>query len=363
MRPIYYVWATGLFLKLVGASWDVAWHFRLLRETISPPHMINLVGELIVAAAFVHEWRNLQPHRRTGLLVVAAGIGLFALAIPFDQWWHLTFGIDLTTWSAAHLMLFYGTIVGVAGIIMLFLADIRREHGSLTGATRAEKVLLALLLIGLAESFAFPLGYNEYTVLAVQAIHANPSAVDPAIVARALEAEAQGIDPVFLGTPAWLYPIYAIGFVAFLGTLVRAALGPGWALIMLAGLSLERVIADGIITAIGWPSAVLPLQYVGMGLILEAVWMVPVRARTRALVGGAAVALGGYVYFVSPPPWIASIPLNADSWPIGVAIGIALAYAGFALQERAPALIARVDDVEWPRAERWARETWKSWRS
>src|ERR1051325_5091091 len=362
MRRIYLVWGAGLLLKLVGASWDVAWHFRLLREAVSPPHLVNLVGDLICAAAFLYEWRNLEQRRRTPLLIAGAGMAVFALAIPFDTLWHQWFGLDLTTWSPAHLMLFYGTTIGVAGITLLLLADLRHERGGLAGATRAEKLMLALLLVGLAESFAFPLGYNEYTVTAVLAIAANPGAIDPALVARAQWAVSQGLDPVFLGTPPWLYPVYCIGFVALLATMVRASLGQGWALVMLAGLSAERVLADAIIGAGGRPPAGLPLQYVGMGLIVEAAWMLPVRPATRALVGGAAVALGGYVYFVSPPPWIASIPLDASSWPVGVAAAVALAFAGYQIQRRAPALMTRVDEVEWDRVSGWAREKIDSWR-
>jgi hypothetical protein len=362
MRRIYVVWGLGLLLKLVGASWDVAWHFRLLREAISPPHIVNLIGDLICAAAFLYEWRNLEQHRRTPLLITGAGMALFAFAIPFDQLWHTLYGIDLTTWSPAHLMLFYGTTVGVAGITLLYLADLRHEHGSFLRATRVEKILLALLLIGLAESFAFPLGYNEYTVTVVQSIATNPGAIDPALVERAPWAVSQGLNPVFLGTPEWLYPVYAIAFVAFLATMVRASLGPGWAFVMLAGLSVERVLANGLIVAAGWPNAVIPLQYIGMGLIIEAAWMVPVRDSTRALVGGAAVALGGYVYFVSPPVWLPSIPLDASSWPVGVGVAIALAYGGYKLQQLAPAFITRVDEVEWDRVSGWARAQWDEWR-
>lgn len=362
MRRIYLVWGAGLLLKLIGASWDVAWHFRLLREAISPPHLVNLTGDLICAAAFLYEWRSLESHRRTPLLVTGIGMGVFGLAIPFDMLWHQWFGLDLTTWSPAHLMLFYGTTIGVVGITLMYIADLRHERGSVAQATRAEKVLLALLLIGLAESFAFPLGYNEYTVTAVQAIATDPSAIDPALVERYAWAVSQGIDPVFLGTPEWLYPVYSIVFVAFLATTVRASLGHGWALVMLVGLSLERALADAIVVAAGWPNAALPFQYVGMGLVIEAAWMLPVRHSTRALVGGAAVALAGYVYFVSPPPWIVSVPLDASSWPAGVALAVALAFAGYQVQRRAPALITRVDEVEWERVSGWAREKIDSWR-
>jgi hypothetical protein len=367
MRRIYWTWAAGLLLKLVGASWDVSWHFRFLRETFSPPHVVNLVGELFVAAAVWHEYRHLEKHRRAPLLVVTFGMLLFLAAIPFDQWWHLTFGIDLTTWSPSHLMLFYGTAVAIAGICLLFLADLKHERGSLAGASTTERLMLVALLVLLAESFAFPLAYNEYsTVGAMDACGPSPS-IDPALVAAA-RAYSHGCTDlagaIFHGTPVWLYPLYSIAIAVFLGTLVRASLGPGWALVTLAGLSAERVLADSLIVAGGFPAAVLPFQYVAIGLALEAAWMVPVRARLRALAGALAGALAAYVYFVSPPPWLPSVPLDAGSWPVGLPLAALVALAAFELQARAELLSERVNDgPEWDRVTDWAREKWDGLRS
>jgi hypothetical protein len=363
MRRVYIAWAIGLLLKLVGASWDVAWHFRYLREAISPPHIINLAGELVVGLCFLYEWRTRAPHRRGPLLVVLVGAALFALAIPFDQWWHVTFGIDITTWSPAHLLLFSGTAVGVAGIVLLFLADLRHERGGTSGATWRERAMLVLLLVMLAEAFAFPLTYNEYaTIGARDACSATPT-IDPVLVATARLASANcaNVDAAaFYNTPLWLYPVYSIVFAVFLATLVRAALGPGWAAAMLVGLSVERAVANGVIAGLGWPAAVVPLQYVAMAVLLEAAWIVPAPARARAAAGAVAAGLAAYVAFVSPPPWLPSVPLDASSAPLGLALALAFALLAFELQLRSPAWMARVPPWEDApeRLTAWAREKW-----
>lgn len=373
MRRIYWVWAAGLLLKLLGASWDVAWHFRFLRETFSPPHVVNLLGELLVAGALVHEFRNLEKHRRAPLLVVLAGVGLFLLAIPLDQWWHVTFGIDLTTWSPSHLMLFYGTAVGVAGITLLFLADLRHEHRSVTGANPTERALLAFFLILFAEALAFPLTFNEYTTTSVIGVCQGNTALDPVLIASAKLYSAQCTDlnaAIFHGTPTWLYPVYAIGFSIFLATIVRASIGPGWALLTLAGLSIERAIADLALSGLGWPAAVIPFQYIAIGLCIEAVWMLPLHARSRALGGAMMSVLGGYVYFVSAtvasaqPGWPPAVPLDGSSLPLGIAVTTLLAWGAFELQVRSEPLANRVNEgPEWDRVTDWAREKWDALRS
>jgi hypothetical protein len=377
MRRVYGLWAAGLLLKLLGASWDVSWHFRFLRETFSPPHVINLCGELLVAAAFLHEWRHLERHRRAPLLVVAAGGLTFLVAIPFDQWWHLTFGIDITTWSPSHLMLFYGTVLMVAGIALLYLADLKKERGSIAGATRAERAMLALLLILLAESLAFPLTYNEYTTTGVANACGPTPSIDPALVGSArLYAGWNGqrcLDPVaamYHGTPVWLYPLYSVAIAVLVATLARASLGPGWALVALAGLTIERGIANAILSATGWPPAVVPLQYVGIGLALEAVWTIPVRPRVRAIAGGIAAALAAYATLESAviasakPGWPPAVPVDAGSWPWGVPLAALIAWGAYELQARAEPIANRVNDgPEWQRVSAWAKQKWDGLRS
>lgn len=121
-------------------------------------------------------------------------------------------------------MLFYGTAIGIAGIVLLFLADMRHAGRNMSQANGVERVMLAVLLVLFAE--ALP----------------------------------------------WLYPVYAIGFAVFVATIVRASLGPGWALITMVGLPLERAVADAVLTSLGWPAAVIPFQYVGIGIAMLLAW-------------------------------------------------------------------------------------------
>ena len=41
---LYRWWVCAMALKIVGATWDICWHFRWLRDDFAPPHLINSVG-------------------------------------------------------------------------------------------------------------------------------------------------------------------------------------------------------------------------------------------------------------------------------------------------------------------------------
>lgn len=344
MRRIYWVWALGLLLKGIGASWDVSWHFRILRETVSPPHVVNAIGGLVCAAALAYEWRHRDQKRTGPLLVILAGIALFLLAIPFDEWWHRRFGVDLTTWSPAHMMLFTGTMVSVFGVLLLFVGDLARNarvRDAIRAATKTERLMLAFLLVVFAGAVYFPLTYNEYTTVAVRVIAEAPGTVDPALVARAQSTD----DPIFLGTPRWLYPVYSVVIGAFVGTLARAWLGRGWALVALGGISAERALVDGILGAAGWPTAALPLQFAAMGAAIELVWIARAPSWARAVAGGVAGAVVGYGYFVAPLTWRDAVPLTADSWPAGVTLAAFAASLALLLARRGLAYVESVPEM------------------
>lgn len=352
MRSTYWLWAVGLLLKGIGASWDVAWHFRTLRETVSPPHIVNTLGGIVCAYALYLEWRQRDARRTGPLLVIMAGVAIFLLAMPFDQWWHMRFGIDLTTWSPAHLMLFGGTAVSVFGVLLLYVTDLsagRDPKSAIRGATTRERLMLVYLLVFLAGALYFPLTYNEYTTVAARVAFEAPETMDPALVEIARNAD----DAVFLNTPTWLYPAYSVAMAAFLGTLVRAWLGRGWALVALVGLSAERAVADGVLTGLGWPGAALPLQFVGIGVLVELVWLPRAHEAARALATGVASAVAGYAYFVYPLTWKDAVPLTAASWPIGLSAALVAALVGLFLARRGLRVVADVPHFELRDVQAW----------
>lgn len=343
MRRIDWIWAAALLLKGIGASWDVAWHFRTLRETISPPHMVNTLGGVLVAYALWWEWKHRSAKTSGPFLVVLSGMALFLFAIPFDTLWHELFGLDLTTWSVAHLMLFYGTTIAAFGVLLLV-----RTRETKTWESR---ILLAIFVIFFAGAMYFPMTYNEYTTVAAITVQTAPETMDPAIVEFARSVD----DMVFHGTPRWLYPVYAIGIAAFLGTLMRAWIGRGWALIALGGIAAERVVANAIVTGFGLPGAALPLQFLFMGIAIEIVWL----ARAPALVstiGGSLLAAGaGYAYFEYPITWAPAVPIGAESWAIGLPVAVASGLLALVLARKGLKIIREVPEIDVDEVRAWIR--------
>lgn len=324
-RRTYALWLLALALKLAGASWDVSWHFRTVRESISPPHILNGAGEILFVVLFWHAWRHRQPHQLMPLRIMIVGMATWALAVPLDEAWHRIYGLDLTTWSPSHLMLFYGTAIAVAGLALLFASDIGWRPGKafdLRAQPWLARAILALFILFAAEAVLFPLTYSEHTTIAVDNAANHPERLDPALLEMALTVP----DPYFHGVAPWVYPVYAVAAVAFVAVLARRFLpGPGWTLAILGGYVLYRGATDMILGAGEWPRSVVPLQYVPMALAWEAAWLAPARPRVRTAAGVAASTLAAYATWAWMPTVALAIPIGMASWPGALLAGAAAA--------------------------------------
>ncbi len=108
-RLIYTAWLVAFALKVLGASWDVSWHFRWLRDDLAPPHLINTVGTMIVVALTIVHWYTGYGVDRAAQRLILWGTGTFLVAIPLDLINHKVNGLDITAWSPSHALLFIGT--------------------------------------------------------------------------------------------------------------------------------------------------------------------------------------------------------------------------------------------------------------
>ncbi|MBW3582388.1 MAG: hypothetical protein KY455_04745 [Euryarchaeota archaeon] len=317
MRRVWILWATGLLLKFIGAAWDVAFHFTQVRETLSLAHVTNTVGFLFIALAFILEWRDRSPERQGALNLVLAGFLVFLFAIPFDEAWHRVFGIDITTWSPAHLTLFAGTAITLMGVVFLALRDLGWSSGRPIRAVRPSPLAWAglfALLILLFEALAFPLTYSEYSVVGAMGYLADPSAFssDPELLAHAASVD----DPLYGGLPHWLYPGWSLFVGLFMAVLVRLGTGlRGSALIVLGGYVALRVVTEHVLTASGLPAAVLPYHFLIVALVVEFTWLSPLAARTRMWSAAAAAPPAVYGFWHLVDGHILIVPLDVETLP------------------------------------------------
>lgn len=140
----------GVTSAMIGVHWDISWHRSIGRDTFwTPPHLaIQLCGVvaaitcgfLILGTTFLN-----TPLRGASVRVFGfrAPLGAFVMAwggftmiasAPFDDWWHLAYGLDVKILSPPHVVLALGMYGVEIGALILIAAEMNRASG---GARRA----------------------------------------------------------------------------------------------------------------------------------------------------------------------------------------------------------------------------------
>lgn len=160
----------ALFAMYLSGHWDAAEHAKGAVDRFwYPPHFgiyfsILAAGLLAAAGLAVLLWRAPElPFtmlRRNGpLLLVVVANALAFTGAPFDAWWHVTFGIDLTVWSPPHLHILIGQTLAALGCIVYFLDDAPRDMPLRTFAPsdlrRTALALMTFLVALLLAAFLF----------------------------------------------------------------------------------------------------------------------------------------------------------------------------------------------------------------
>jgi hypothetical protein len=72
---VYRLWLVALLFKALGSGWDVAWHFRWLRDDFAPPHNVNLLGDAIAIALVLFHVHTRFGVDRLALRLMVGGLG------------------------------------------------------------------------------------------------------------------------------------------------------------------------------------------------------------------------------------------------------------------------------------------------
>ncbi len=297
LRWLYAAWLGAFGLKMLGSSWDVSWHFKWLRDDLAPPHLLNSAGTVVVVAlVLLHGYTGYGVDRRA-LRLMQAGTAVFLLAVPVDIVNHRINGLDITSWSPSHALLYLGTAVMLAGALRgwwLYAAP---------GRVR-DTVALGLWLF-LVEDVVFPNQHQEYGVLSLRAYEAGRTTAEQQLLDF---AAAQGQTPTafMLPVPAWVHPAWLLcaGLLALV--LARRVTGLRWAATAVAAayLTYRAVVWLGLV-ALDFPPSVLPLALLAGAVAVD----LAVTRRLSGWLAGPLVAgvtyLTGAVLDVvgSLPPW------------------------------------------------------------
>ncbi|MEK6976485.1 MAG: hypothetical protein AABY18_09110 [Candidatus Thermoplasmatota archaeon] len=314
----------ALVLKWIGASWDISWHFRQTNDVGSPAHTINIIGNTLLALTLVWAWRTRSPDERRPLIVVAVGLGLAAFAIPLDITWHKLFGLDLTTWSPTHLVLFGGTAVMCSGLAWLAMAQAGWRPGTSLrdlNLTRGRWVLAAFLLARTLSVVLFPAVFNEYAGVAAEN-HASGYAIYP-IADDIKDFIATREDLPYDDLPHLLYPAYTLAIVIVASAIIRRVSGlPYLATALAAFYVATRVISDGILGATDWPVAAIPFQHILVAFATDACATLAASRPLRAGLGAAIGGLAAYAYWALADDVVYTVPLDWDTLPWALAIAL-----------------------------------------
>lgn len=140
-RTPYYLIAIVLssFSIIIGLIWDISWHLSIGRDGLfSAPHLaiyaggvvagifsgyhvlrVTLTGSPFEKAQSVHFWGVF--YGSLGDLFCIWGAIAMLTSAPFDDWWHNTYGLDVTILSPPHTVLLLGMIMIQFGAIVSVL--------------------------------------------------------------------------------------------------------------------------------------------------------------------------------------------------------------------------------------------------
>jgi hypothetical protein len=315
LRWIYTAWLGAFLLKMLGSSWDVSWHFRWLRDDLAPPHLLNSAGTAVVIGLVVfHSYTGYGVDRRA-LRLMQWGIGMFLIAIPIDILNHRINGLDITSWSPSHSLLYLGTAIMLAGAL--------RGWWLYAAPGRIRDLISLGLWLFFVENVLFPNQHQEYGVLSLKAYDAGQTTAEPQLLDF---AASQGQTPTMfmLPVPSWVHPAWLIcaGLLALL--VARKVVGLRWTATTIAAtyLAYRAVMWLGLV-AMGFPASVLPLVLIVGAVLIDL-------SVTRRIPGWAAgLLVTAAVYGVAAgqaalgllPPW--------NWWSVlPVAVGFSLLWAG-----------------------------------
>jgi hypothetical protein len=314
----YRLWALALFLKVVGAGWDASYHFKYLFEEYSLPHLTNFCGFVLGAVLLAVAFRKKAYMDVQARSIVLCGYMLFLIAIPLDFAYHLTFGIDLTTWSPTHFVYYVATALIILGVHLGYYRATDRQPANW-------RSLHSVFVAFWVEDLLFPCLQQENGSVALDAYLHHRSVASPEILELLKNPYAQ----IYGGVPEWVYPVYTAFVLSMLCWLLLRWLNNGKIAVVGTMLFLLfRYVACGIFAMIQYPTSFVPFIIVAIPLCIYALRRFPTFAAflTATVYFGCFYAISKTGLLISPP---ASLWMILPVWLVSlVAMWVAMRRGG-----------------------------------
>lgn len=338
LRVLYRLWLVALLLKVLGSSWDVSWHFRWLRDDLAPPHLLNTAGTALVVALVIFQSYTGYGVDRATLRLMQAGIGLFLVAVPADVVNHRVNGLDITSWSPTHALLYLGTAVMLLGAL--------RGWWRAAPPGRERTLVLGALWLFFLENVLFPSQHQEYGVLEIASWDRGRPYAEPSLLQFAAQQIGRPVDRTALvhfalPVPTWVYPLWVS--VVGMGVLVatRLLLGSRFGATALAGCYVGyRCLMSLLLHTGGFPPSAVPVLLLAGGVAVDLVVLSRLPALPEAFVGGVTVTAAVYSALALQGTALAAPPADYASAPVAATLLTAVWFGlGWLVRRRRPPLI------------------------
>jgi len=302
---VYRLWLIAFALKMIGSTWDMSWHFRWLRDTAAPPHLLNTLGTVIAVALVLFQARHNVGVDAWAKRLMIVGAGIFLVAIPIDILNHEINGLDITAWSPSHALLYLGTALMLLGVF--------RGYWQSTAPSRSRTVVGAVLWGFILENVLFPSQQMEYGVLALKAWLNGAPTAEPDLLRFAADQIGRPVDEIAVRSFAlpvdpWVYPLWIVGAALLTLVAARYFVGARWTATAIAGGYLAyRVFAWALLTGTGFPPSIPPFLLIGGAIVIDLAFLAVANPYARAIAGAVlataatAAALSAQRFVVGSP--------------------------------------------------------------
>lgn len=240
--PVYiYATVFASFCVITGLIWDICWHLSIGRDgLLSPPHLVIYLGAVVAGlfsgyeilrktfwgspfekAASVRIWGFF--YSSLGSLFCVWGALSMLTSAPFDDWWHNTYGLDVTILSPPHTVLILG-IIGIQFGAMVSVIAVKNQLKTWLNqaetATNRDKTLF--WLFALSAGFLLTIWYtllseelgrmqshrSSYYIVAGGALPLLLMAASRAVSHKWATTAVTGVYTVLMLATLWIIPLF-----------------------------------------------------------------------------------------------------------------------------------------------------------
>jgi len=180
--PYIYATVFSSFCVITGLIWDICWHMSIGRDgLLSPPHLIIYLGAVVSGLFSGYEILRITFfgtaveksgsvkvwgffYSALGALFCVWGALAMLTSAPFDDWWHNTYGLDITILSPPHSVLALG-IISVQFGAMVSVISLKNQIKHFSNISPSKKKASNKVLFGLFSLSAGFLLTMWYTLL------------------------------------------------------------------------------------------------------------------------------------------------------------------------------------------------------